>query len=595
MTTAASTRTRADRGAIVANGDARPGIGPDPDIAVASADDAPRRRLVWQTAAVFALLASASLFYELGDARSFASHEAYAVVPAREMLATGDWTVPRYGGLPRLRKPPLVYWIHAAVSGTLGRLDEWTARIPAAVCAVLLAGLMGIWAAKWYGRNAGWSAAFVQVTSAWVVIYGRKAEVDMVVWLLTTSALFLIASQPTDERPRPRFLRWTAIWVLLSVSWLGKFHYGPAMVLGPTVIYFLVQRRYRSLLDLANPAGLLVFAAAVVVWPWLVLQQLPGAWAIWEHETIGRATGALGSKSFWFYGPVVLVFTLPWTPFLLVAARRSWVRAWREGDARERFLWVWFLTQFAVVSLQPNKHSHYVCCALPACTLLVARRGAELLAQLCDGRKLVSRRTAIVLPLCGVAVGVAALWTAHLFRPRIVAPLAFAVATVIGGTFAALWSFARNRPRTASLWAAGTFVGSMLILHGWIVPLHDRLKATVRFAQQCRERVGEQTPVLVYRMGQDAIVYYLGRPVLRFESDRAFVDYLNKHHRVYVVTYAMWDWQMGRTSQWRVVQRMTVDERHPGSDDPPLVLLEVKSRAAVGIDRARHYAAAYCN
>ena len=43
---------------------------------------------------------------------------------------------------------------------------------------LLLAVLVGFWAGRWYGRTAGLGAALVQLTSAWVIIYARKAEVD---------------------------------------------------------------------------------------------------------------------------------------------------------------------------------------------------------------------------------------------------------------------------------------------------------------------------------------------------------------------------------------------------------------------------------
>src|SRR3990172_7845800 len=34
--------------------------------------------------------------------------------PAWEMVRSGDWLVPTLDGIPRLQKPPLVYWLTAA-------------------------------------------------------------------------------------------------------------------------------------------------------------------------------------------------------------------------------------------------------------------------------------------------------------------------------------------------------------------------------------------------------------------------------------------------------------------------------------------------
>src|SRR5881398_3030952 len=39
---------------------------------------------------------------------------------AREMLERRDWFVPTNNGVPRLQKPPLVYWLTRLSLGTLG-------------------------------------------------------------------------------------------------------------------------------------------------------------------------------------------------------------------------------------------------------------------------------------------------------------------------------------------------------------------------------------------------------------------------------------------------------------------------------------------
>lgn len=546
----------------------------------------------WKLAALFALVAGVALFYRLGASRTLASHEVYAAVPARDMLATGDWIVPTFGGKPRLEKPPLVYWMHATVGRAFGTIDEFTLRLPAALFAVLLAVLMGVWGAKWYGRNAGWAAAFVQISSLYVLTYGRKAEVDMLVWLTTTAALFLVARQPADETWRRGLPRWTAIYALLSIAWLGKFHYGPAMFVAPTAVYFAVQGRWRAFSGFANPPGLLLFAAAVFVWPWLVLQQEPLAWEVWRYETVGRATGAIEPDPFWFYLPAFLFLLLPWSPFLIAAAKSSWFCAWRNGDPRERFLWAWFLSHLAIVSAQPDKHSHYIAAALPACTLIVARWIAGEIERLRDGRRPVSRIAAIA----GTAVAVAAAVVGMLVVARSGSPIStwlYAIAaTAAGGIVAALWLFEAGRPRGASMAVLSAFVGIVAIVQSRVTPQQDDRSDEVRFVRQIREAVGGSTPLVVYRRGQDALVYYLDRPVQRVESSGEMESLLNGEHRVLVVAEVRFAWELGNSAQRRVLRRMP--DGGEGAP-PPLALLEVNSRAAVALDNARRYAAAYCN
>ena len=61
------------------------------------------------------------------------TQEVRVVETAREMLASGDWLLPRLNGELRLQKPPLAYWLTAASYRASGRVDEFTARLPAAL------------------------------------------------------------------------------------------------------------------------------------------------------------------------------------------------------------------------------------------------------------------------------------------------------------------------------------------------------------------------------------------------------------------------------------------------------------------------------
>ena len=61
---------------------------------------------------------------------------------AREMLQGGHWLVPTNDGLPRLQKPPLLYWFLCLSIGLFGQ-TEFAARLPNA-----LATIAWIWASQ---------------------------------------------------------------------------------------------------------------------------------------------------------------------------------------------------------------------------------------------------------------------------------------------------------------------------------------------------------------------------------------------------------------------------------------------------------------
>ena len=70
------------------------------------------------------------------------------------MMESGDWLSPTQDGVPRLQKPPLVYWCEVLSMSVLG-VNEFGARFPAALATVgwfLATGLLarrvvGTWSA----------------------------------------------------------------------------------------------------------------------------------------------------------------------------------------------------------------------------------------------------------------------------------------------------------------------------------------------------------------------------------------------------------------------------------------------------------------
>ena len=534
-------------------------------------------RTAWQPFALFAVMAGLLLFFALGSFRTFTSHEGYAVVPARTMMESGNWIVPDFGGMPRLRKPPLCYWVLATMGTVFGGLNETVARIPSALSALALAVLMGVWANRWYGRTAGWMAAFVQLTAVYLLTYARKAEVDMLLWLLITAALFLIANEPADERHGRNRLRWLGVSALVGVSWLAKFHYGPVMILAPTVIFFLVQNRRWDIAKLCDPIGLIMILGCVFLWPSLVMREVPNAMQIWYGETVGRAEGLKGNHGFFYYVPVLLAFFLPWTPFAITGMPESFRRAWRQGEARERFLWIWFFTQFLICSIQPSKHTHYIYCAFPVFTLFAARRLAKLVGEVQSGRVLLSRRWVIIGSVTAATLLAIGAGIGHNRWPEIGGPILAMTAFAGIGLPTAMWLLHLRRHREFVLTCAGMFVAVSVVMHGWVMPRKDHRQAAMLFADNVRETVGTETPVYTHGLGQHPVAYYLANPVRRAESIDAVNGLLETRDRVYLLTMGWKRPNMKRVPHQRIIRTMPTPEDVAEPRHAPLILIEIES------------------
>ena len=83
---------------------------------------------------------------------------------AREMLASGDWLVPRLFGVPYLEKPPLFFWLTAASCALVG-VGELGARLVSALAAAVGVVLTGLFSRRVFGPQAGALTAVVLATS----------------------------------------------------------------------------------------------------------------------------------------------------------------------------------------------------------------------------------------------------------------------------------------------------------------------------------------------------------------------------------------------------------------------------------------------
>src|SRR6185312_12459714 len=130
-----------------------------------------------------------TLWVGLGGAGRLTYHEAFVAQAAREMIASGDILTPAVGGRPWLEKPPLAVWLAAVTGRASGGVSEAAARAPSAVAAALLALGIAAAGARRFGPSAGLLAGLIQATTAWTVMRGRLAEVDMTLACLVTWAL----------------------------------------------------------------------------------------------------------------------------------------------------------------------------------------------------------------------------------------------------------------------------------------------------------------------------------------------------------------------------------------------------------------------
>ena len=302
----------------------------------------------------------------------------YAEIP-REMLATGDWVTPRINGFPYFEKPPLQYWITAAIFAVAGQ-DEWTARLAPA-----LAGLVGVLAVllaarRLFGRRTGWMAAAIMASSCGYFLAAQFVTLDMGLTALLTCALcaFLLAQDARASAADNR--RWMLVaWALCGLAVLTKGAIGVVLPALAVATYVVVERDVALLRKLHIGLGLVVVAAVTVPWFALAEARNPGfAEFFFVHEHWQRFTQPVHRRTgpWWYFIPIAAVFLLPWLPAIAASLAARWrataPAAGANGFSARRFAWCWAGAIMVFFSLSSSKLPAYIMPAMGAVALAVA-------------------------------------------------------------------------------------------------------------------------------------------------------------------------------------------------------------------------------
>lgn len=350
-------------------------------------------RVGWRRESAVALLVlvyGGSLFlFRLGEARTFSGHEGLVAQISREMLASGDWLVPRIGGQPWLEKPPLPHWC-VAVAGAVHRIvDEDAARLPSVLIGLIGILTMTLLVQRWFGGQRGLLTGLILATSYYVVTYARLAEADIYLWTLIIGCMAAFSAEwvrtEGPSLPHQNWRRWI-FFALLGLTQLTKGPlFGAVLVLLPCLVFLInvaldeirrqqkvgfgmLARTLRPFFWFMHP-GILLGLAVATFWPLLIVYRFPEAGELWWMHTFGRVTGpkVLNPAPWWYYLSTMPWQLLPWTPCVFLGMAVSLGRAWQQPRGADRFLWIWFGTQFVLLSAVSAKHHHYLIHALPPC------------------------------------------------------------------------------------------------------------------------------------------------------------------------------------------------------------------------------------
>lgn len=251
----------------------------------------------------------------------------------REMAARGEWVVPTVAGEMHLNKPPAGGWSRAAAVALLadhrgGQVwDVFALRLPSVLAAALLCGLIVLLARGSVDPRTAGIAGVMLAGTVLLLEKGARGVVDAEFSLGIGCVLVALPRILSAERAPLGAMLGSAIglaWGLLTEGLLATLFVGAAL------LPLLVMGRCTA--SGVARTGVVLLGGSV---PYLVWWRLTGQ-ALGGFDALGEATMSetLNQLPAWDTDAVLralsmplvlLVATLPWSPFL--------VRAWRQRKA----------------------------------------------------------------------------------------------------------------------------------------------------------------------------------------------------------------------------------------------------------------------
>jgi 4-amino-4-deoxy-L-arabinose transferase-like glycosyltransferase len=286
----------------------------------------------------------------------------YAQV-AREMFESGDYFVPRLGGFAWFEKPVLLYWL-ISLSYTLFGVNEFAARLPSVFAAAATVAFLYFTIRRIAGTTKAILASAVLATTAFFVGFSHAATFDMLLAFCVNATLccYLL-----HERFPEQTMWLYLMYVFVGLGVLAK-GFVAILIIGLTLcVYLVITNRWRNFFALKPFQGLLISAAVIAIW-FLPVSLIYGIrfWDefVYQHHFV-RYTSSYyhRSQGFFFYLPVLLAGTYPWS-FAPFSAKLN-------GDSDLfKFSLCWLFCPVIFFSFSQSKLPGYILPAIPGFAIL---------------------------------------------------------------------------------------------------------------------------------------------------------------------------------------------------------------------------------
>jgi 4-amino-4-deoxy-L-arabinose transferase-like glycosyltransferase len=244
---------------------------------------------------------------------------------AKLMARNGSWLIPENDGIPRLIKPPLLYWAIAASMKIFG-VNEFAARLPNALAVTAWVAMTFLIGTQMGGKWRGFLAGIVLLTSLGTFTLARIVMPEPMFSAFIAAALYCALRGAEYALHRRGWF--FGFWLFASLASFTKGWHGllyPLAVVGVAAIFCKQARQ--GLCGLLSWQGAVLFAMINLPWYLYVEFRFPGYLQnLLVAEQLGHVLGASIPATSYTDVPrlqfllLQLAWLFPWSLGIIVAA-----------------------------------------------------------------------------------------------------------------------------------------------------------------------------------------------------------------------------------------------------------------------------------